>query len=125
METIGDGLALDATRPPSCSYMARRGYVCGLTDCTRRWPVAELLNVSPFAIAGDIDRTEDDLARCDDPEESSKRSLGDVDPVSAEDEHDRKPRHTSGEGPRHAAGALACEVERHSEASEYVERRNA
>src|ERR1700758_93981 len=48
-----------------------------------------------------------------------------MDPVPAENEHDRKPRHTSGEGPRHAAGALACEVERHSEAGEYVERRDA
>jgi hypothetical protein len=40
-------------------------------------------------------------------------------------EHDRKPRHTSGEGPCHTAGALACEVERHSEAGEYVKGRNA
>lgn len=61
-----------------------------------------------------IDRTERDLARSEEPEEPGKRSVCDVDPVPPEDEHDRKPHHTSGEGPCHAAGALAC-----------VERRNA
>src|SRR5258706_499172 len=72
-----------------------------------------------------VDRTEGDISRSRDPVEAVERSAQRAYPEEAERRDDGEAHEAGDEGPRHAARALAGEVDRHAGAEEKVDRRHA